>query len=196
MKVEKSVWNGKEGYLLQNESMEVFVNPEDGMNIYQMDWEGRQMIAWEEERYQRKATYGVPVLYPTPNRSEGLKIQAFGRQYDARMHGLVKNLPFEVKAAEADGQTALVTGVLLWNEAQPDYPMFPFPSTLRITVKALPDEVVWSYEVENCGEREMSYGIAVHPYFNKREQEVKITVPAASVMEMTEEKIPTGKLIP
>ena len=140
MKVEKSVWNGKEGYLLQNESMEVFVNPEDGMNIYQMDWEGRQMIAWEEERYQRKATYGVPVLYPTPNRSEGLKIQAFGRQYDARMHGLVKNLPFEVKAAEADGQTALVTGVLLWNEAQPDYPMFPFPSTLRITVKALPDE--------------------------------------------------------
>ena len=66
MKVEKSVWNGKEGYLLQNESMEVFVNPEDGMNIYQMDWEGRQMIAWEEERYQRKATYGVRVLYPTP----------------------------------------------------------------------------------------------------------------------------------
>mgnify|MGYP003238440764 CR=1 FL=1 len=112
MKVEKTVWNGKEGYLLQNESMEVFVNPEDGMNIYQMDWEGRQMIAWEEERYQRKATYGVPVLYPTPNRSEELKIQAFGRQYDARMHGLVKNLPFEVKAAEADGQTALVTGVL------------------------------------------------------------------------------------
>ena len=86
MKVEKTVWNGKEGYLLQNESMEVFVNPEDGMNIYQMDWEGRQMIAWEEERYQRKATYGVPVLYPTPNRSEELKIQAFGRQYDARMH--------------------------------------------------------------------------------------------------------------
>lgn len=33
------------------------------------------MIAWEEERYQRKATYGVPVLYPTPNRSEELKIQ-------------------------------------------------------------------------------------------------------------------------
>ena len=34
------------------------------------------------------------------------------------------------------------------------------------------------------------------PYFSKREQEVKISVPAASVMEMTEEKIPTGKLIP
>ena len=92
-------------------------------------------------------------------------------------------VPFEVKAAEADGQTALVTGVLLWNEAQPDFPMFPFPSILSITVKALPDEVVWSYEVENCGEGEMSYGIAVHPYFNKREQAVKITVPAASVMD-------------
>ena len=196
MKVEKTVWNGKEGYLLQNESMEVFVNPEDGMNIYQIDWEGRHMIDWEEARYQRKATYGVPVLYPTPNRSENLKIQAYGKQYDARMHGLVKNLPFQVKTAETDGQAALVTGVLEWNEKQPDFAMFPFPSTLSITVKALPDEVVWSYQVDNRGEGELSYGIAIHPYFSKREQEVKISVPAASVMEMTEEKIPTGKLIP
>ena len=188
MKVRKTVWNGKEGYLLQNESMEVFVNPADGMNIYQIDW--------EEARYQRKATYGVPVLYPTPNRSENLKIQAYGKQYDARMHGLVKNLPFQVKTAETDGQAALVTGVLEWNEEQPDFAMFPFPSTLSITVKALPDEVVWSYQVDNRGEGELSYGIAIHPYFSKREQEVKISVPAASVMEMTEEKIPTGKLIP
>lgn len=196
MKVRKTVWNGKEGYLLQNESMEVFVNPADGMNIYQIDWEGRHMIDWEEARYQRKATYGVPVLYPTPNRSENLKIQAYGKQYDARMHGLVKNLPFQVKTAETDGQAALVTGVLGWNEEQPDFAMFPFPSTLSITVKALPDEVVWSYQVDNRGEGELSYGIAIHPYFSKREQEVKISVPAASVMEMTEEKIPTGKLIP
>ena len=196
MKVRKTVWNGKEGYLLQNESMEVFVNPADGMNIYQIDWEGRHMIDWEEARYQRKATYGVPVLYPTPNRSENLKIQAYGKQYDARMHGLVKNLPFQVKTAETDGQAALVTGVLEWNEKQPDFAMFPFPSTLSITVKALPDEVVWSYQVDNRGEGELSYGIAIHPYFSKREQEVKISVPAASVMEMTEEKIPTGKLIP
>lgn len=154
------------------------------------------MIDWEEARYQRKATYGVPVLYPTPNRSENLKIQAYGKQYDARMHGLVKNLPFQVKTAETDGQAALVTGVLEWNEKQPDFAMFPFPSTLSITVKALPDEVVWSYQVDNRGEGELSYGIAIHPYFSKREQEVKISVPAASVMEMTEEKIPTGKLIP
>lgn len=195
MKVRKTVWNGKEGYLLQNESMEVFVNPADGMNIYQIDWEGRHMIDWEEARYQRKATYGVPVLYPTPNRSENLKIQAYGKQYGARMHGLVKNLPFQVKTAETDGQAALVTGVLEWNEEQPDFAMFPFPSTLSITVKALPDEVVWSYQVDNRGEGELSYGIAIHPYFSKREQEVKISVPAASVMEMTEEKIPTGKLI-
>ena len=196
MKVRKTVWNGKEGYLLQNESMEVFVNPADGMNIYQIDWEGRHMIDWEEARYQRKATYGVPVLYPTPNRSENLKIQAYGKQYDARMHGLVKNLPFQVKTAETDGQAALVSGVLEWNEGHPDFAMFPFPSTLSITVKALPDEVVWSYQVDNRGEGELSYGIAIHPYFSKREQEVKISVPAASVMEMTEEKIPTGKLIP
>ena len=93
----------KQKGLCYTESMEVFVNPADGMNIYQIDWEGRHMIDWEEARYQRKATYGVPVLYPTPNRSENLKIQAYGKQYDARMHGLVKNLPFQVKTAETAG---------------------------------------------------------------------------------------------
>ena len=81
---------------LQNESMEVFVNPADGMNIYQIDWEGRHMIDWEEARYQRKATYGVPVLYPTPNRSENLKIQAYGKQYDARIRtGEKSSIPGE-----------------------------------------------------------------------------------------------------
>lgn len=196
MKVEKKVWNGKEGYLLQNESMEVFINPGDGMNIYQIDWDGRRMIAWEEERYQRRATYGVPILYPTPNRTENLKLKASGKQYDARMHGLVKNLPFEVSKAECSGREAYVTGVLKWDERQPDYAMFPFPSTLTVTVTVLPAEVVWSYQVENEGDGPLSYGIAIHPYFNKRDQSVKLSVPAASVMEMTEEKIPTGRLIP
>ena len=58
------------------------------------------------------------------------------------------------------------------------------------------DAVIWSYEVENQGVRELPYGIAIHPYFSKRGQKVTITVPADSVMEMTEEKIPTGKVIP
>lgn len=33
-----------------------------------------------------KATYGIPVSYPTPNRSKNLKITVNGKQFDARLH--------------------------------------------------------------------------------------------------------------
>lgn len=196
MKIQKTVWNGKTVYSLENGSMEILVNPQDGMNIYQITYGGRCLTAWSEERYISKATYGIPILYPTPNRSDQLKIRVGERQYDARMHGLVRNLPFEVTRMECGEDEALLTGTLIWDESQPDYAMYPFESILHITVGVKADEAVWSYEIENRGDADMSYGIAIHPYFSKRDQKVTITVPADSVMEMTEEKIPTGKVIP
>lgn len=196
MKIEKTTWNGKNVYSLTNDSLEILVNPQDGMNIYQISYKGRCLTAWSEEKFLSKATYGIPVLYPTPNRSDGLKIRVGEEQFDARMHGLVKNLPFEVTKMECSRDAALLTGSLVWDKNQPDYAMFPFESTLYVTVGVRAEEAVWSYEVENQGKRDLSYGIAIHPYFGKRDQNVTITVPADSVMEMTEEKIPTGKLIP
>lgn len=196
MKIEKTVWNRKSAYSLKNGLMEVIVNPQDGMNIYDITYRGRQLTSWNEEKYQNRATYAIPVLYPTPNRSDGLKIRVGEEQYDARMHGLIRLLPFEVTKMECTEASVLLTGSLKWDENQADFAMFPFPSTLHITVEVKENEVIWSYEVENQGERELPYGIAIHPYFSKRGQNVTITVPADSVMEMTEEKIPTGKVIP
>ena len=72
MKVENPFGNGKEGCSSsRNESMEVFVNPEDGMNIYQMDWEGRQMIGPGKRnaiRERRRTEYRSSIR--RPNRSE------------------------------------------------------------------------------------------------------------------------------
>ncbi len=72
--------------------MEVFVNPADGMNIYQIDWGRTAQIDWEEARYQRKATYGVPVLIRRLTARSNLKIQAYGNSSIFVMYGLVKNL--------------------------------------------------------------------------------------------------------
>lgn len=196
MNVEKAVWNEKPGYWLTNKTMEVFINPEDGMNVYQMNWHGEHIIAWDERRYEKRATYGMPVFYPTPNRSKDLKILVDGTQYDARLHGLVRTLPFEVKTSQVNDDAAELTGRVCWDNRQPDFDMFPFPAELSITVRVLPDEVIWSYKLDNQGEKALSYGMAIHPFFAKRGQNVKLSVPADSVMEMTEEKIPTGRLIP
>lgn len=194
--VDTICWNGKNVYRLACGRTAVLAAPEDGMNLYQIGCDGKEVIRFMEEKYARKATYSVPILYPTPNRSADLKIQVGDRTFEARMHGLVKNLPFEVLEAAADDESARLTGCLSWDEGQKDYGMFPFPSKLYITVVVKDHEVAWNYRVCNLGDGVLPYGIAIHPYFDKRGQKVWFTVPAQSVMEMTEEKLPTGKLIP
>lgn len=196
MRAEKNIWNEKPGYWLENGTMQVFVNPEDGMNIYQINWKGKSITAWDEKRFAKKATYGIPVFYPTPNRSKDSRITANGKLYDARLHGVVRNLPFEVITVGVEDEVPVLTGSVCWDKRQPDFSMFPFPAVLSITIRVLRNEVEWSYELVNQGKEPLPYGIAIHPFFAKRGQAVKLSVPAASVMEMTEEKIPTGRLIP
>ncbi|MDO4324871.1 MAG: aldose 1-epimerase [bacterium] len=197
MKIEKSEFKGKEIYKLIGEQMEAWVCPEDGMNVYGIAFEGQQIIAWDDTRFENGVTYGVPVLYPTPNRSDGLKIHIGEDAYDARMHGVVRRLPFAVTKELCLENEAVLEGSLRWDESQEEFFMFPFHSVLRIRVSIRKNVLNWEYEVENKeSEKELPYGIAIHPFFTKNGQDVKISVPVDSYMEMTEEKIPTGKLIP
>ncbi|HIX15224.1 MAG TPA: hypothetical protein H9740_05800 [Candidatus Hungatella pullicola] len=193
--LKKDVWKGKDVYVCSCGDMEALVSPWDGMKIYALSWKGENVIAWDESRYERRATYGVPVLYPTPNRSQGERITVGDKTYAARMHGLVKNMSFQVYEEICEEKQVALTGMVEWNENQPDYSFYPFPSQLFVTVRLTEEKAVWEYKVKNTGTAPMAYGIAIHPYFSKRGQQVKIQVPADTVMEMTEEKIPTGRLI-
>lgn len=196
MKLEKSEWKGNQIYKLIGENLEAWVCPEDGMNVYRVIYEGKQVIAWDDSRFEKGATYGIPVLYPTPNRSENLKIHVDDAVYEARMHGLVRRLPFTVTEEVCGENEVFLSGSLKWDESQENFSCFPYHSILTIRVGIRGNEMTWEYEVDNQEQKELPYGIAIHPFFDKNGQDVKITVPVDSFMEMTEEKIPTGKRIP
>lgn len=196
MRLEKAEFKGKQIYKLIGEDLEAWVCPKDGMNVYRIIYHGKRVIAWDDTRFESGATYGIPVLYPTPNRSENLKIHVGEDAYDARMHGLVRCLPFAVTKEVCLEKEVLLEGSLKWDETQVDFGMFPYHSILRIRVSIRGNVTNWEYEVENREEKELPYGIAIHPFFDKNGQNVKISVPVDAFMEMTEEKIPTGTLIP
>ncbi|MDO4295751.1 MAG: aldose 1-epimerase [bacterium] len=196
MRLEKAEFKGKPIYKLMGEELEAWVCPEDGMNVYRILYRGQRIIAWDDSRFESGATYGIPVLYPTPNRSENQKIHVGDACYDARMHGLVRCLPFAVTKEICLAEEAMLEGSLKWDETQADFAMFPYRSVLRVRVSIRKNVLNWEYEVENKEEKELPYGIAIHPFFDKNGEEVKISVPVDTLMEMTEEKIPTGKLIP
>lgn len=191
----KTIWNGKSVYVLSNKTLTLLVNPEDGMNIYDVIYHDISIIKWDEARYQKKLTYGIPILYPTPNRVEHNKIQVAGDTFEARMHGLVKNSKFEVDKNSESMDSCELNAYLEWNkEEAEEFFMFPFDSRLEIKITLNANVISYQYKVLNKGNKPLPYGFGIHPFFQKLSNQAKVILPAGYEME-ARKKLPTGKKI-
>ena len=193
--VRKTLWNGKNVYVLSNKILTLLVNPEDGMNIYDVIYHDISIIKWDEERYQKKLTYGIPVLYPTPNRVEQNEIHFAGDTFEARMHGLVRNCKFKVVVGSEDADSFELNAYLEWNEKEAEeFFMFPFESRLEIQIALNANVVSYQYKVINKGNKPLPYGFGIHPFFHKLGKQTKVLLPKGRVVE-AKEKLPTGKKV-
>lgn len=191
--VRKTLWNGKSVYVLSNKILTLLVNPEDGMNIYDVIYHDISIIKWDEERYQKKLTYGIPILYPTPNRVEQNKIHFAGDTYEARMHGLVRHCKFEVQKNSENTDSFELKAYLEWNEEEAEeFFMFPFESRLEIKIALNANVISYQYKVINKGNKPLPYGFGIHPFFQKLSVQTKVVLSKGSPME-AKDKLPTGK---
>lgn len=192
MKINATELNGRKGYRLACEDLEVFVCPEDGMNIYGINYGDTKVIEINPERYNEKVLYGMPILYPTPNRIRDNQFVYGDKVFPAQIHGIVKRSDFQVLEAKADQQGAYITGALSFEEGSALYKDFPFISVLKIKITVSKDQITYDYEVINKDTKALPYGFAVHPFFQNPQGDVTIQTTAKKVMEMTEDKLPTG----
>lgn len=192
--VRDSMWNGKKIYVLSNKILTLLISPDDGMNIYDIVYDDISIIKWYEERFNQKLTYGVPILYPTPNRVKNDKIYFDGCFYEARMHGLVKNKKFIVKEKTITADSCELDAYIEWNKTESEeFEMFPFESRLEIHIALYENKIIYTYKVINNGNKQLPYGFGIHPFFNKISETTSIFLPQGSVMEMNENKFPTGR---
>lgn len=68
-KIEKTLLEGIEVYELTCEGIKAKVNVEDGFNLCYLEVLGKILIPFQKKRYEAGMTYGIPVLFPTPNRT-------------------------------------------------------------------------------------------------------------------------------
>lgn len=188
-------WNNQKVYLLENDKLKLWVAPDDGMNISQIEYDNQVVVKFEMERFEKKQTHSVPVLYPTPNRVRNWKFSFEGNEYDAVMHGFTKNQRFEEIKILKDDSEASIEGVLKITRGNASYEMFPYESALKIKITAARGEIRYKYTVCNYSDKKLPYGFAIHPFFHKNGEDVQIQVNAADVMGMSEDKLPTGELI-
>lgn len=172
---------------IRGNNISVSLDPDDGMTIVSFRYLDQELLYVDESRIQEGRTYGIPVLFPTPNRTRGGEYTFQGRRIPAVNHGFLRHSVFDV-----DGiSNSFVSGVFRFDGTEP---MFPYRGSFRITVSVKGDSLVYEASVENSGNEAFGYGLALHPFFSKRNSP-SMTLNNVLRMEATDDRLPTGRTI-
>jgi aldose 1-epimerase len=144
--------------------------------------------------------YGIPVLFPFPNRIRGGTWRFEGETYQfdkppespTSTHGLLLNRSYQVESRAADENGAVLTCTLDSRDFADIGRQYPFPFKIGIT-HTLKDAVLsMCIAIQNTGGRNMPMGFGIHLCFLPRRLFTRIRVPAAACWELDEDSVPTG----
>lgn len=146
---------------------------------------------------QRPTSYGIPILFPFPNRIRDGKFRFGGEEYqpDPPRHGFVRDKAWVVErhgASDAEGAW-LTSSFDAATYAERILRRFPFPFRLEVTYRLKNGALEMGTTASNTGERAMPVGFGIHPYFRLPDRGV-VTVPAGEMWELSD-SLPTGKLL-
>jgi aldose 1-epimerase len=145
----------------------------------------------------KPTSYGIPLLFPFPNRIRDGRFSFEGAEYvvNPPRHGFVRDKAWRVEASGAsDADGAWLTSSF----DAADYPeqilkQFPFPFRLEITYRLRPARLEIETLARGHGAGAMPAGFGIHPYF-RRPSRGTLTVPAQQRLELAE-SLPTGNLL-
>jgi len=146
---------------------------------------------------QKPTSYGIPILFPFPNRIREGQFSFQGERYTVNppRHGFVRDKAWGVSEHGASAEAGA------WITSRFDaaaYPseilgQFPFPFQLEVTYRLKNTRLEIETSAENAGERDMPAGYGIHPYF-RRPASGTLTVPARHRLELAD-SLPTGRLL-
>jgi aldose 1-epimerase len=173
------------------------------------DWRVLDEPPDEEQLRARASSYGIPILFPWPNRLRGGRFKFEGREYRVPPnpgaahvnHGLVRDRPWQVKLARASDESAVI-----WSEIRSqDFPelaeVYPSAFALQVSYWLRQGRLEIEARVENVGKAALPFGFGLHPYFTlplgpgSRRQSCELRVPAEEVWEL-KDHLPTGQRRP
>lgn len=199
--VSSDTWNGVQIFTLSQEGFgNARVVPQWGNNCFSFVVGGQPIVepVSLEQFAERPTSYGIPILFPFPNRVRDGAFMFRGQRYrvEPNRHGFVRDKKWEVLssgASERDG--AWVTSRLrATNYPGEIFGQYPFPFELEVTHRLKDGCLELATEIKNLGSTEMPCGFGLHPYFSCSEA-ATIQVPAQKRWELSE-NLPSGRLLP
>ena len=161
-----------------------------------------------ESLVSRTSRYGIPIMYPWPNRIREGRFR-FGRN-EYRMplapngphaiHGVVRSRAWTVAQAGTDAAGAFCRASIVIG-AEPD-DVWPFPSRLTVEYRLAGRSLTVTAEAENLGSGPMPMGFGIHPWFGMplgdggSKQSLEVRAPATRFWELDETLCSTGAVRP
>jgi aldose 1-epimerase len=153
-------------------------------------------VPFEEFRL-RPSSYGIPILFPFPNRIRDGEFEFRGRRYalSPARHGFVRDKLWGIEASGAsEAEGAWIRSVLdATSYGEEILKQFPFPFRVDVIYRILDGRLAMETTVRNTGSGDLPFGFGIHPYF-RRPQSGTLRVPARKRWELAE-SLPTGRLL-
>ena len=149
------------------------------------------------ELLARPTSYGIPLLFPFPNRVRDGAFTFRGDKFivNPSRHGFVRDKPWRVKESGASDVRGawLVSSFDATDYQEQILRQFPFPFRLEVTYNLFESRLSMEAVVKNIGDRAMPVGFGIHPYFRKPTRGA-VTVPSEKMWQLCD-SLPTGKLL-
>ena len=189
----------------------IAVSPEYGSNLMQFKVGDKDIFYTDKELLKDRRWTGCYVLWPLPNRYDmnGTKGYEFEGQTVSLedverkegnkplIHGLVDDQVWQYEQPEVTDEGVSMKTRIEITKDSPLYAHFPYESELTLQYTVTKDGVEVTYTAVNRGEQNMPSTFALHPYYKLLDgrEGTRVRVPARSIMEATEDLLPTGKLL-
>jgi aldose 1-epimerase len=150
-----------------------------------------------EEFGQRPTSYGIPILFPFPNRIRDGEFYFREQRYvvNPNRHGFVRDKRWSVLGTGASDQEGawIKSGLEATQYPQEILKQFPFPFRLEVIYRLKDGRLQMETTVHNIGTQDMPFGFGIHPYFRLPEHGT-IQVSARKRWELID-SLPTGNLL-
>jgi aldose 1-epimerase len=197
--VNRQIRNHVETFVLQQgEQAQAEIAPALGNNCFAFRTAADilEPVAFDDF-LSRPTSYGIPVLFPFPNRIRdgAFTFQGSAYQVNPPRHGFVRDKAWtvvEVESSESGGAW-LRCRFDARQHAEAILSQFPFPFVLEMTYRLRDGRLGIHLTATNTGERAMPVGYGLHPYF-RRPARGTIQVAANNRWELAD-SLPTGKVL-
>jgi len=135
---------GTQVYVLKQGGTVVRFAPAKGANVFSIQVAGIEYLRAPADMYTFDGLlFGVPVLYPTPNRVRNATFTFAGETYEFEpnfgphhIHGLVIGQPWQVLGTETTDRAARIRSAIGFAPGSERYAQFPFAHRLVLTVSS------------------------------------------------------------